>query len=84
MLAGVGVDTQVVKVGPISFPFSLNGRSPAHLEAKLQDIRTRHVCIASVDILDEYEIMGTLPCFQTIRLTLDEDADYNQLHYVQN
>lgn len=79
MRIGVRTGTQVVKVGPIAFNISVNGDSPESLREWLRSLRSNHVCIAKTDVIDEYEILGTLPYVQTIRLTMDDDADYQQI-----
>lgn len=79
MFAGMRTGAKVVKVGPLSFPVSLSGCSPEELKAKVRELRQRHVCIAKVDVVDEYEILGTMPFYQVIRLTMDDEADYQQI-----
>ena len=79
MRIGVRTGTQVVKVGPISFSISVNGDSVDSIKQWLRNLRSDHMCIAKTDVLDEYEILGTLPFVQTTRLTMDDDADYQQI-----
>lgn len=75
----VDVDFQIVTVGPISFPATVNAVSRSRIEEWKSDLRLRHPGLKDIVPVQGYEIDSRLMFVRTVQVIMDEDADYQQI-----
>lgn len=74
-----GTGFQVLRVGPISFSVTVSAMSVQEVTRWRYDLMRRHQCVEDAYVRSGFHAPGVTGIVNEIKITLDEDADCQQI-----